>query len=81
MKKQILTLIAIIGLLIACDRHPNISDIQQMGAINISQYRGYQVISKDGDSFYWYIMKGDTIKGIIVPKWFKTVYNVTDTIK
>lgn len=79
--KRILSIVLLIGLISACDRNPRISDIHQIGSINIHQYRGYHVISKQGKSFYWYLMKDDTIKGVIVPDWFKDVYNINDTIK
>ena len=81
MKYKLLVVLTILGLLSACDRHPQITDIQPIGTINIHQYRGYRVISKQGDAFHWYVMKDDTIKGIIVPDWFRTVYNINDTIK
>ena len=83
MKTKILKSIAygiVIFVMYACSYHNNITDIQEVGRINIHKYRGYSVINKHGE-YYWYISKKDTIIEIIVPDWFKNVYAVKDTIK
>lgn len=84
--KNIKFLAIICFILFSCgitDGNRKLSGIDEIGMVEFHKYKGYKVVDvyNNWDDTQMFILKNDTVRNIIVPRWFKELYHKKDTIK
>jgi hypothetical protein len=84
--KKFIVLIVLCFTLFSCgfwSEDHKLTGIDEVGWVEFHKYKGYKVIDvyKDWSKTDFYVMKNDTVRDIIVPRWFNNLYHIKDTIK